>query len=172
MVVLIGKWAAKVAAKAASGKGEFPACLALGDLLGEEGAGRIEVGDGRGTEQGDEVVWEGAEKAFDFAAGLRSEEPGIVQPAMAQRVKLGPADFVACAGTVGVAAPGVEVGENGGDEGGGQAVAELLFIMATMMARGRAAQSGADPISRSSFTPTPTEAFAAGPRDGITSRTR
>ena len=69
--MLIGKWAAKVAAKAASGKGEFPACLALGDLLGEEGAGRIEVGDGRGTEQGDEAVLEGAEATFDFPLGLR-----------------------------------------------------------------------------------------------------
>lgn len=61
------------------------------------------------------------------AAGLRSEDPRIGQPAMAQEAELGTADFEACAGTLGIAAPGAEVGENGGDEGGGQAVAELLF---------------------------------------------
>jgi len=42
-----------------------------GDLLGEEGVGGREVGDGRGTEQRDEAVLEGAKAAFDFPLGLR-----------------------------------------------------------------------------------------------------
>ena len=42
-----------------------------GDLLGEEGVGGIEVGEGRGAEQGDEAVLESAEAALDFSLGLR-----------------------------------------------------------------------------------------------------
>ena len=38
------------------------------DLLGEEGVGGFEVGDGRGTQQGDEAVLESAEATFDFLA--------------------------------------------------------------------------------------------------------
>ena len=62
------------------------------------------------------------------AAGQRTESSGIAQPAMTQRVELGAIDFQAGTGGVGVAAARVEVGEDGGDEGGRQAVAELLFI--------------------------------------------
>ena len=42
-----------------------------GDLLGKEGVGGLEIGDGRGTQQGDEAVLESAKAAFDFALGLR-----------------------------------------------------------------------------------------------------
>ena len=41
-----------------------------GDLLGEEGIGGLEVGDGCGAQQGDEAVLEGAEAALDLAFGL------------------------------------------------------------------------------------------------------
>ena len=93
-------------------------------------------------------------------AGLRSEEPGIAQPAMAQKVALGTADFEACAGTLGIAAPGVEVGENGGDAVGRQAVAELLFIIATMTARGR--EGSAHPLWDARLRPSATLRAAAG----------
>jgi len=94
------------------------------------------------------------------AAGLCGEKRGSAQPAMAQRVELGTADFEARAGTLGIASPGVEVGKNGGDEGGGQAVAELLFIIATMTARGR--EGSAHPLWDARLRPSATLRAAAG----------
>ncbi len=69
------------------------------------------------------------------AAGQRTESGGIAQPAETQRVELGAIDFQARAGGAGIAAARVEVGEDGGDEGGRQAVAELLFINGADTAR-------------------------------------
>ena len=60
------------------------------------------------------------------AAGQRAEGRGIAQPAVTQRVELGALDFQAGAGGAGIAAARVEIGEDGGDEGGWQAVASCF----------------------------------------------
>ena len=69
------------------------------------------------------------------AAGLRDEGGRIGEPAMAQRIEPGAAHFQAGAGGLRVATPRVEVLEDRSDEGVGQAVAELLFIIGRMPGR-------------------------------------
>ena len=43
-----------------------------GDLLGEQGVGRLEINNGGGAQQRDEAVLESAEAALDLALGLRA----------------------------------------------------------------------------------------------------
>ena len=83
--------------------------VVLGDLLGEQGIGGLEVGDGRGAEQGDEAILESAEAALDFALGLRVRGDAVGDaPAEQGALELG-ADIVG-AGVRGGAEEGEAVG--------------------------------------------------------------
>jgi hypothetical protein len=74
--------------------------------------------------------------AWSPPLGWGGEGIRIAQPAMPQRIEARTADFQARTGRRGVAASGIEIVEECGDEALAEAVAELLFISGWMSGAG------------------------------------